>query len=67
MKDYIKRMISESEELNRKIALAEKMVCNPLPSMTATSVDLLKSQIECMNSYSRVLNIRIQYELKYNN
>ena len=62
MQEFIKRMISERDDLKGKISRAKKAVENPPLGSDATSINLLESQIKPMEEYLTILEKRIEYE-----
>jgi hypothetical protein len=62
MQEFIKRMISERDDLKGKISRAKKAVENPPFGSDATSINLLESQIKPMEEYLTILEKRIEYE-----
>ena len=63
MKEYIKRMQAESEELEARINRADKAIQNPPYNADKKSIDLLKQQVEYMRGYSDILHQRLEYEV----
>ena len=63
MKEYIKRMQAESEELDARIKRAEKAIQNPPYNADTKSIDLLKHQVEYMREYSNILHQRLEYDV----
>ena len=63
MKEYIKRMQAESEELDARIKRAEKAIQNPPYNADKKSIELLKQQVEYMRGYSDILHQRLEYEV----
>lgn len=62
MRDYVKRMVTEAEDLSGKIKRAETAITQNPYGMDATSKDLLSKQIVPMKEYLEILNQRIKYE-----
>ena len=64
MKQYVERMYTEKEDLERKIKKA-KAVIEIVPfGMDKTQIMLLAEQVKAMEQYLSVLNERIAYESK---
>jgi tRNA1(Val) A37 N6-methylase TrmN6 len=63
MKEYIKRMQAEKEELEGRIKRADKAIQNPPYNADKKSIDLLKQQVEYMRGYSDILHQRLEYEV----
>jgi len=63
MKEYIKRMKAEKEELDNRIKKDDKAIQNPPYSADEKSIELLKQQVEYMRGYSDILNQRLEYEV----
>ena len=63
MKEYIKRMQAEIEELEGRIKRADKAIQNPPYNADKKSIDLLKQQVEYMRGYSDILHQRLEYEV----
>lgn len=62
MKKYIERMITEKQDLEGKIARAEKVIqTNPF-DLDETSKHLLGKQVGAMKVYLDILEQRINYE-----
>ena len=64
MENFLKRMITESDDLMGKIKKAEKALTNDSLHLDKTQETLLASQIEGMKEYQKYLNARIGYEKK---
>ena len=64
MQEYIKRMITERDDLKGKISKNKKIVDNPPYGSDAKSMDLLKAQIKPMEEYFSILEQRIAYANK---
>lgn len=62
MKQYVERMVREKEDLAGKIKKAKAALEKHLFDMTDTGFELLKKQVEAMETYLDVLNQRIEYE-----
>ena len=63
MKEYIKRMQAEKEELEGRIKRADKAIQNPPYNADKKSIELLKQQVEYMRGYSDILHQRLEYEV----
>lgn len=63
MKQYIERMINEKQELECKIARAEKVIATNPFDLDEMSRHLLEKQVQAMKAYSDVLHQRIKYEV----
>jgi tRNA1(Val) A37 N6-methylase TrmN6 len=63
MKEYIKRMQAEKEELEGRIKRADKAIQNPPYNADEKSIELLKQQVEYMRGYSDILHQRLEYEV----
>lgn len=63
MKEYIKRMKAEKEELEGRIKKADKAIQNPPYNADKKSIELLKQQVEYMRGYSDILHQRLEYEV----
>lgn len=65
MKDFVKRMIKERDELKERIDKAEDFYHNAQNSLTTVlsefEMECLEEQIDYMKDYFRVLNTRIGY------
>lgn len=65
MKDFVKRMIKERDELKERIDKAEDFYYNAQNSLTIVlsefEMECLEEQIDYMKDYFRVLNTRIGY------
>jgi len=61
MSEFIKRMLTERDDLKGKISRAKKAVENPPFGADAKSMDLLKAQIKPMEEYLNILEQRIEY------
>ena len=61
MQEFIKRMLTERDDLKGKISRAKKAVENPPFGADAKSIDLLKAQIKPMEEYLSILEQRIEY------
>ena len=65
MKDFVKRMIKERDELNERIDKAEAFyydaVNSPSIVLSGFEIECLEEQIDHMKEYFRVLNTRIGY------
>jgi hypothetical protein len=62
MKQFVEKMKVELKELNGRIKRAEQAVEVVPYGADKTSIELLKSQIECMHGYASFLEQRIEYE-----
>lgn len=62
MQRYVERMIQEQNELRGRISRLKKAVENPPYGVDAKGIELIQSQIETMECYSKVLQERIDYE-----
>ena len=62
MQAFIKRMITERDDLKGKIARANKVLENPPYGSTEEGLNLLASQVPHMEKYLDVLERRIKYE-----
>ena len=62
MKEYVKRMITERDDLKGKISKAKKALENPPYGSDQTGLNLLETQLGYMEQYLEVLNKRIDYE-----
>ena len=62
MRDYIRKMLTEAEDLKGKIKKAELAVENNPFDMDTASKELLKKQIAPMKQYLEILNQRIKHE-----
>lgn len=60
MQEFVKRMITERDELNGKIKKAKKAVENPPYGTDQEDINLLETQVGYMEQYLDVLNRRIQ-------
>ena len=63
MQRFIEKMKVEAVELDARIKRAEKAIENPPFNAGAKSIELLKSQLQYMQGYSKVLHERINYEV----
>ena len=63
MQKYIEKMKIEKEELDSRIARAEKAIENPPYGSDSTGIDLLKKQVRAMRVYQEILQQRIEYEV----
>lgn len=62
MQAFIKKMITERDDLKGKIAQANKVLKNPPYGSTEEGLNLLASQVTHMEKYLDVLERRIKYE-----
>lgn len=62
MKLYVERMIKERDDLKGRIKKAKNALENNPFDMTDIGFELLKKQVEAMETYLDVLNQRIEYE-----
>lgn len=62
MQEYIKRMITEKEELQGRIKKAEKAIEKPPFGIDKTGLLLLAEQVNAMKNYLSCLVARIEYE-----
>lgn len=62
MQKYVERMFLEKKELDGRISRAKKAVENPPYGADSESIGLLKEQLGYMESYSAVLQKRIDKE-----
>jgi hypothetical protein len=62
MKQYVERMVREKEDLAGKIKKAKAALEKRPFDMTDIGYELLKKQVEAMETYLNVLNQRIEYE-----
>lgn len=62
MKEFVKRMITERDDLKGKIAKAKKALANPPYGSDQTGLNYLETQVGYMESYLDVLERRIEYE-----
>ena len=62
MQEYIKRMITERDDLKGKIAKAHKALENPPYGSDEEGLNLLALQVTHMEKYLDVLERRIKYE-----
>ena len=61
MSEFIKRMLTERDDLKGKISRAKKAVKNPPFGADAKSMELLEGQIKPMEEYLNFLEQRIVY------
>lgn len=61
MQNFIKRMLTERDDLKGKISRDKKAVENPPFGADAKSMELLKCQIKPMEEYLDFLEQRIKY------
>lgn len=64
MENFLKRMITELDDLGGKIKKAEKALTNESLHLDKTQEMLLTSQVNGMKEYQKYLNARIGYEKK---
>lgn len=64
MKDFVKRMIREKEDLEGKIAKADAALQRPPYGMDKENKRLLGEQVSHMKAYLRVLSTRIELNIK---
>ena len=64
MRDFVKRMVREKEELDAKIAKADAALQRPPYGMNKENKDLLYQQVEHMKAYSAILDKRIKINVK---
>ena len=62
MKEYVRRMITEKNDLSGKIKKAENAVLNPPYGSDKHGLLLLAEQVKAMKEYERILAERIEYE-----
>ncbi|MBR3197089.1 MAG: hypothetical protein IKF66_01160 [Methanobrevibacter sp.] len=62
MQKYVERMFSEKKELDGRISRAKKAVESPPYGADSESIELLKEQVGYMESYSSILQKRIDKE-----
>lgn len=62
MKQYVERMVRKKDDLAGKIKKAKAALEKRPFDMTDTGFELLKKQVEAMETYLGVLNQRIEYE-----
>ncbi len=62
MQEFIKRMITERDELKGKISKAKKAIENPPYGSDKEGMNLLALQLSHMEKYLDVLEQRIRYE-----
>lgn len=61
MQAFVKRMITERDDLKGKITRAEKAVSNPPFGADEKSITLLRNQLKPMKEYLAILEDRIEY------
>ena len=61
MQEFIKRMLTERDDLKGKISRAKKAIENPPFGADVKSIELLKTQIKPMEEYFSILEQRIEY------
>lgn len=64
MKDFVKRMIREKEDLEGKIARADAALQRPPYGMDKENKRLLGEQVSHMKAYLAFLNKRIELNIK---
>ena len=62
MKQYVERMVREKEDFAGQMKKAKAALEKRPFDMTDTGFELLKKQVEAMETYLDVLNQRIEYE-----
>ena len=62
MQQFIKKMITERDDLKGKIAKAKKVLENPPFGSDQEGLDLLETQVGFMEQYLDVLERRIKHE-----
>lgn len=62
MKEFVKRMITEKDELCGKIKKARKAIENPPYGSDAEGLRMLAEQVKAMDSYRYWLEERIKHE-----
>lgn len=62
MQEFVKKMITERDDLKGKIKRVEKAIANPPFGTDKTSIDLLSAQLKYMQGYLSFLEQRIGYE-----
>lgn len=62
MQEFIKKMITERDDLKGKISKVKKAIENPPFGSDQTSLNLLEAQLEPMERYLTILEKRIEYE-----
>jgi hypothetical protein len=62
MQAYIKKMITERDDLKGKVSRAKKVIENPPFDSDAEGLKLLSLQVSHMEKYLEVLEQRIKYE-----
>lgn len=66
MLQYIKKMITEKEDLEGRIKKAKAALNNADIKLNEKQKELLSNQIDAMKNYLHFLNVRIEYETKGN-
>lgn len=64
MQEYIRKMITERDDLKGKISRVKKAIENPPYGADKTSIELLELQLEPMQKYLAILDKRIEHESK---
>ncbi len=64
MENFLKRMVTELDDLTGKIKKAKKALTNESLHLDKTQESLLASQVNGMKEYQKYLNARIGYEKK---
>ena len=67
MQEYLRRMKTEAQDLDGKIAKAKKAIANPPYGCDEIALNYLKEQVDYMQKYSVVLHKRIEYATDKNN
>lgn len=62
MKEFVKRMLIERDDLRGKIKRAKKAIENPPFTSDAEGLEMLKKQVEGMETYLMWLEKRIEKE-----
>lgn len=60
--DYRDRLLQEKLQLEEKIEKLEFMVDHPIPEITKRQFELMEIQLSAMNTYCRILEIRLKEE-----